>query len=70
MTAVIRDDDAPAVTGDARTPSRWVVLSRHPTRLDPLRQLPGWRPLPTSPSVGWTDDYSSVVPLFRRHGGG
>ncbi|HSP38314.1 MAG TPA: hypothetical protein VLR26_11230 [Frankiaceae bacterium] len=69
MTAVIRDDLTPAAKGDARSPSRWVVLARQGSRLDPLRRLPGWRPLPTSPSVGWTDDYSSVVPLISRSGG-
>lgn len=70
MTAVIRDDNAPAVAGQPRIPSRWVVLARDPARLDLLRQTPGWEPLPTSPAVHWTDDDSSLLPLLRRPGSG
>lgn len=65
LSAVIRDDDAPAVAGTPRTPSRWVVLARDPARLEPLRAAPGWRPLPARPSVSWSDDYSSLLPLFQ-----
>lgn len=68
MSVVIRDDDAPAVAGQPRIPSRWVVLARDPARLDLLRQTPGWRPLPAEPAVRWTDDYSSLLPLLRRPG--
>ncbi|MDQ1636361.1 MAG: hypothetical protein QOJ32_3170 [Frankiaceae bacterium] len=68
MSAVIRDDDAPAVAGQPRIPSRWVVLARNPARLDLLRRTPGWVPLPSTPSVRWTDDYSSLLALLRRPG--
>jgi hypothetical protein len=68
MAAVIRDDPA---TGDpTRSASRWVVLAQHPQRLDALRTLPGWRPLPGNDAVEWTDDSSSLLPLFRLHGSG
>ncbi len=46
------------------TPSTWVVLAPTVADLRGLDSRPEWRPLP-SRSVGWTDDYSSVLRVLR-----
>ena len=60
LAAVERSDRAERA-GGSRTPSRWLVITRSPERLEPLLERPGWR-VPAVPSGRvWTDDYSNVL---------
>ena len=47
--------------------STWIALSRSPAALRALAKADAdWRPLPRYPGFkGWTDDYSSVLPLLK-----
>lgn len=45
--------------------SEWVVLTRSAETADRLENVGRWTSLPTSPSVEWTDDYSSVLSVLR-----
>ena len=51
-------------------PSVWVAMSRDPATLDrmvALTDAEGWQPLESRPGFpGWTDDYSSILPLLKR----
>ena len=51
-------------------PSVWVAMSRDPATLDrmvALTDAEGWQPLESRPGfAGWTDDYSSILPLLKR----
>ena len=45
------------------TPSRWVLMTRHPASVERLANSGYWRLLRPQPAVGlWSDDY---VSLFR-----
>ena len=46
-----------------KTESRWVVLAKDASRLEPLLQA-GWTPLPTRGSKLWTDDFSNVLSVI------
>lgn len=49
-------------------PSRWVLMTRAPKKLEALRAL-GWQDLPPAQTRIWTDDYSyplSTLKLFER----
>jgi spermidine synthase len=46
------------------SPSTWVVLAPTTQDLDAIAHREGWTPLPAR-SVGWTDDYSSVLRVLR-----
>ncbi len=52
-------------TQDAQLTSTWVALSRDQARLGSLLSRSGWQPLPSAPSVVWTDDYSSVLSVLK-----
>ncbi|RYB95530.1 hypothetical protein EUA93_14980 [Nocardioides oleivorans] len=51
--------------GPGAETSVWVALTRSDAVADALTDLQRWEPLPTSPSVEWTDDYSSVLSVLR-----
>ena len=46
--------------------SHWVVFARDSGSLAALASRPGWQSLPPTMMRVWTDDYSSVLPLFRQ----
>ncbi|MGH7678464.1 MAG: spermidine synthase, partial [Gemmatimonadaceae bacterium] len=58
------DLDEDEATGKYR--SHWVVFARDSSALATLPRRHGWRPLQDRTVRVWTDDYSSVLPLFRR----
>jgi hypothetical protein len=46
--------------------STWVVVARHPRDLLALNLPPRWREPKLRPGArAWTDDYSSVLSVFR-----
>ena len=52
-----------------RAPSRWAVIARTRTDLEPLAKSGRWEELEAEPrSKLWTDDYSSIVPLLDLRG--
>lgn len=51
--------------GPGASVSEWVVLTRSAATADALDALPHWQPLPSSRTVEWTDDYSSVLSVLR-----
>ena len=67
LVARVRSD-APA--GDLTTPSKWVALSRDPSKLALIearsRKLE-WKPLMPSRGHAWTDDHASILPYIRWH---
>lgn len=70
MAAHARDFDLRAVIGrggqgPGAEVSEWVVLTRSDAVADQLEGEARWSPLPTSPTVRWTDDYSSVLSVLR-----
>ena len=52
--------------GKGKYRSHWVVLARDSASLAPLASRAGWQRLPPTTMRVWTDDYSSVLPLFRQ----
>jgi len=47
--------------------SQWAAVAREAATLRPLAAVAGWETLRPAPHLRvWTDDYSSVLPLFRR----
>lgn len=46
--------------------SHWVVFARDSSALSSLVSRRGWSALPATTMRVWTDDYSSVLPLFRQ----
>jgi hypothetical protein len=46
--------------------SHWVVFARDSASLVPLASKEGWEPLPATTMRVWTDNYSSVLTLFRQ----
>ena len=50
------------------TASLWIAMSRDPATLAKLtRGDPDWNPLRPRPGfAGWTDDYSTILPLLKR----
>lgn len=43
----------------------WVAVARNAEDLALLRADPRWKDLKDKPGVEWTDDYSSIVPIFE-----
>ncbi len=51
--------------GPGAATSEWVVLTRSDAVADDLLGRERWQELPSSPTVTWTDDYSSVLSVLR-----
>jgi hypothetical protein len=68
LVGIRRMDLSPDDTrSTGRFGSHWAAVARTPDALRPLAVAPGWEPLAPSPHLRvWTDDYSSVLPLFRK----
>jgi hypothetical protein len=56
----------PQQVAELATGSDWIALTRDPEVLAALtRDNPSWRSLKLEPGfTAWTDDYSSILPLF------
>jgi SAM-dependent methyltransferase len=68
LTALAQDDLvlSPAEEASGKSASQWAVLARSPGDLRRLRGDARWRALDAPPdAVHWTDDYSSVLSVFR-----
>ncbi|HEU0066784.1 MAG TPA: hypothetical protein VFQ57_06045 [Sphingomonas sp.] len=54
--------------GGEATPSLWIAMSRDPASMAMLtRADPDWEPLHERTGfTGWTDDYSTILPLIKR----
>lgn len=68
MTALIRNHDAPATTGDRdfEYGSDWVVLARHAEDIAVLARDRRWRNLEIAPANRiWTDDYSNLLDVIK-----
>jgi hypothetical protein len=61
-----RDVDADDMEVTGKFGSHWVVLAQNASDLAPLAHQSGWAPLAPGAMRVWTDDYSSVLPLFRH----
>jgi hypothetical protein len=58
--------DKIAAREDGKAPSRWIVVARRPSDLEPLELSEAWKPLPNTHGMRpWTDDYVNVVGCFR-----
>lgn len=66
LTAIRRMDLAPDDTrATGKFGSHWAALARTPAALRPLAAAPGWETMPAAEHLRvWTDDYSSILPLF------
>jgi len=68
LVCLVRDDTAvpPGQLALGKSPSVWLVMSRHPDELAPLPRDPRWHPGRTDDRRSiWTDDYSSLLSVFR-----
>jgi len=69
LTAVTRADtnvSAREVVELGKAPSLWLVMARQPDEIAALAHEPGWRPSRRNDRQAvWTDDYSSVMSVFR-----
>jgi hypothetical protein len=68
FAAIRRVDLSPDDTrSSGKFGSHWAAIARTPEALRPLAAMAGWEPLEPAPHLRvWTDDYSSVLPLFRK----
>lgn len=68
LASIRRMDLAPDDTkSTGKFGSHWAALARDPAALDALAAMPGWVTLEAAGHLRvWTDDYSSVLPLFRN----
>ena len=66
-TAVILRYRPSSLLVDRASPSDWVALSRDPRAIAAIRaDDPGWAALtPRAGFTGWTDDYSTILPLLK-----
>ncbi len=53
------------VDGNTRIVTRWVLLTRDPTKLGPLARDPGWTALPRGRRA-WTDERTDLLRALRR----
>lgn len=67
LAALVRDDTvlAPEEIHQGKAPSIWAAVARTPGDLAPLARDPRWRTARTDTSATWTDDYSSLLRIFR-----
>lgn len=69
LHAVVREDFRLTATelADGKTGSELVAMARSRAALGPLAADPRWVPVAARDDVSaWTDDFSSIVPIFRR----
>jgi hypothetical protein len=68
LVALVRDEvhDTPAEREDGKTPSRWVIVSRHRDVLAEFIRDRRWRLLDgQSAAYLWTDDYSNILRVIH-----
>jgi spermidine synthase len=67
LTCLVRDDTSlTAAQQDAgKSPSVWIAMARNPADLAFLVEGGRWTPARASGSAAWTDDFSSVLSVFR-----
>jgi hypothetical protein len=68
LICLVREDASvtPDEAAQGKTPSRWAVMARRSVDLDPLLGDARWRRAPEVAGVSlWTDDYVSILPIFR-----
>ncbi len=68
LVSLVRDDTMvpDALAAEGKSPSVWLVMARRPEDLRPLTEDPRWqRPRSDAGQRVWTDDYSSILSVFR-----
>jgi hypothetical protein len=68
LAALERDDLSPDASDAARgkSASQWALMARSAADFGPLARDPHWHPLAPQPnSAVWTDNYSSLLTVFR-----
>lgn len=67
LACLVRGDRALAPVAEARgeRPSRWLLMARDPASFGSLRDDPRWAPPAATATRIWTDDYSSILDVFR-----
>jgi hypothetical protein len=68
LLCLVQDDavDTEAERARGKLPSKWGAMAREAGDLGSLATDPGWQPPRLEPPAGvWTDDYSSIVRVFR-----
>lgn len=67
IPCLVRDDTAVSAEMQARgkSPSVWVAMARTPADLAWLANDSRWQPARTSGGAAWTDDFSSLLSVFR-----
>jgi hypothetical protein len=67
IPCLVRDDTAvsPEMQARGKSPSVWVAMGRTPADLAFLANDSRWQPARTSDDAPWTDDFSSLLSVFR-----
>ncbi|HEX2186321.1 MAG TPA: fused MFS/spermidine synthase, partial [Chloroflexota bacterium] len=68
LICLVREDASvtPAEAAQGKSPSRWAVMARRAVDLGPLLGDARWRRASEVAGVSlWTDDYVSILPIFR-----
>jgi SAM-dependent methyltransferase len=67
LTCLVRDDTAltPAEQSLGKSPSVWIAMARFPVDLGFLGNGQRWTPAHGTGAAAWTDDFSSVLDVFR-----
>jgi SAM-dependent methyltransferase len=67
IPCLVRDDTAvaPELQARGKSPSVWVAMARTPADLALLANDSRWQPARTSAGAPWTDDFSSLLSVFR-----
>lgn len=67
LACLVRDDTAISSeeAAQGKSPSIWLVMARQPADLAKLNSDPRWRPARGNNQAVWTDDYSSLLRVFR-----
>lgn len=67
IPCLVRDDTTltPEMQARGKSPSVWVAMARAPADLTFLAKDSRWQPARTSGDAPWTDDFSSLLRVFR-----
>lgn len=67
IPCLVRDDTAltPEQQALGKSPSVWVAMARTPADLAWIASNASWQPARTSDGAAWTDDFSSLLSVFR-----